>query len=168
MEAHIVQVSVSRGGVPKLPVPEAEVESLGLSGDGHDEPPWIHGGVERALCLWSLEVIETLNAEGHKLFPGAAGENITISGLDWNEVVPGSFLKLGDNVVCMVTNYTTPCRTNAQWFAKGDINRMHQNLHPGSSRVYARVVEGGTIRPGDPVFFKSPEEAEQALARQEQ
>jgi MOSC domain-containing protein YiiM len=115
----------------------------------------VHGGIERALCLWSLEVIEALNAEGHQLFAGAAGENVTIAGLDWDQVVPGSFLKLGDTVVCMITRYTTPCRTNARWFERGDFNRMHQNLFPGSSRVYARIVEGGTIHPGDPVLFKA-------------
>ena len=153
--ARIVQVSISPGGVPKLPVQSAEVTAMGITGDGHDEPPWVHGGIERALCLWSLEVIEALNAEGHQLFAGAAGENVTIAGLDWDQVVPGSFLKLGDTVVCMITRYTTPCRTNARWFDRGDFNRMHQNLHPGSSRVYARIVEGGTIRPGDPVLFKA-------------
>jgi MOSC domain-containing protein YiiM len=167
MTARIVQVSISPGGVPKLPVPEAEVTAVGLIGDGHNEPPWVHGGIERALCLWSLEVIEALNAEGHRLFPGAAGENVTISGLDWARVEPGSFLKLGETVVCMVTRYTTPCRTNARWFAGGDFNRMHQNLFPGSSRVYARVIEGGVIRPGDPVLFKSAEEAARALAAQQ-
>jgi MOSC domain-containing protein YiiM len=150
-------VSASKGGVPKLPVARATVGQLGLEGDGHDEPPWIHGGIERALCLWSLERIEALNEEGHQLFPGAAGENVTISGLDWDEVVPGSFLKLGDTVVCMITRYTTPCRTNARWFKGGDINRMHQNLHPGWSRVYARIIEGGEIKPGDQVLYKPPQ-----------
>jgi len=166
MTAEIVQVSISPGGVPKLPVAEAEVGVMGLAGDGHNEPPWVHGGPERALCLWSFEVIEALNAEGHRLFPGAAGENVTIRGLDWAQVVPGSFLKLGDTVVCMVTRYTTPCRTNAGWFADGNFLRMHQDVHPGSSRVYARVIEGGIIRPGDRVLFKSAEEAAAALERQ--
>jgi MOSC domain-containing protein YiiM len=154
MQGHIVQVSVSPGGVPKLPIAIGEVGPMGIEGDGHNEPPWIHGGIERALCLWSLERIEALNAEGHRLFAGAAGENVTVSGLDWDKVVPGSWLKLGEKVVCMVTRYTTPCRTNAQWFLGGDINRMHQALHPGWSRVYARVVEGGTIRAGDVVLWK--------------
>lgn len=156
--AHIVQLNISPGGVPKLPVPEAEVTAMGLAGDGHDEPPWVHGGVERALCLWSVERIQALAAEGHPIFPGATGENITIRGLDWDSIVPGAFLKLGDAVVCMVTRYTTPCRTNARWFTGGDFNRMHQALHPGWSRVYARVIEPGTVRAGDPVLFKPPQD----------
>ena len=40
--------------------------------------PIFHGGPERALCLFSLERILELQAEGHPIFPGAAGENITI------------------------------------------------------------------------------------------
>jgi MOSC domain-containing protein YiiM len=38
----------------------------------------------------------------------------------------------------------------------GDINRMHQNLHPGFSRVYAKVLQTGVIRPGDPVELLAP------------
>ena len=147
--ATIVQVSVSNGGVPKLPVMEALVAENGIVGDGHDQSPAIHGGPERALCLYSLERIEALAAEGHPIFAGATGENVTLRGLDWDAIVPGVQLRLGAGVLVEVTRYTTPCSTNARWFTRGDINRMHQNLHPGWSRVYARVLTGGTIRPGD-------------------
>ena len=47
----IVQVSVSRGGVPKLAVPEARVSWLGLDGDFHRDGEH-HGGPERAVCLY--------------------------------------------------------------------------------------------------------------------
>jgi MOSC domain-containing protein YiiM len=151
MTGVIVQVNISRGGVPKLPVPAAEVGEHGIAGDGHDEPPHIHGGPERALCLFALERIEALAAEGHPIFAGATGENITTRGLDWERVVPGVRLRLGGEVLIEITRYTTPCRTNARWFLGGDFNRMHQAVHPGWSRVYARVLAGGVIRPGDPI-----------------
>ncbi len=151
MAASIVQVNISKGGVPKLPVMVAEVTELGLVGDGHNEPPHIHGGPERALCLYSLERIEALAAEGHPIFAGAVGENVTVGGLDWDAVVPGARLALGPAVLVEITRYTTPCRTNARWFAGGDFNRMHHNLRPGWSRVYARVITAGVIRPGDAV-----------------
>ena len=80
------------------------------------------------------------------------------SRLDWDTIVPGASLKLVDSVGGMITRYTTPCRTNARWFRGGDFNRMHQALHPGWSRVYARVIEPGTVRAGDPVLFKPPRE----------
>jgi hypothetical protein len=34
----IVQVNISRGGVPKLPVPQASVGPLGLDGDAFAHP----------------------------------------------------------------------------------------------------------------------------------
>jgi MOSC domain-containing protein YiiM len=149
MPATIVQVNVSTSGVPKLPVLAAEVTALGIVGDGHNDSK-NHGGPDRALCLFSLERIAAMAKEGHATTPGAVGENVTVQGLDWDLVVPGSKLQLG-SILVEITRYTTPCKTNERWFMNGDFNRMHQNVHPGWSRVYARVLEPGTIRPGDPV-----------------
>jgi MOSC domain-containing protein YiiM len=33
---------------------------------------------------------------------------------------------------------------------------MHQALFPGWSRVYARILQPGTLRPGDPVELVVP------------
>jgi MOSC domain-containing protein YiiM len=151
---HIAQISRSGGGVPKLPVAEALVTELGLAGDAQNDTEH-HGGVERALCLYSVEVIEALAAEGHAIAAGATGENITTRGLDWKLVVPGARLRLGSHVLIEVTRYTTPCYKNARWFLEGDFNRMHENLHPGFSRVYARVLEGGMLHAGDAITFGS-------------
>jgi len=150
MASSIVQISLSNGGVPKMAVPEAEVTVTGLVGDRHNNPE-IHGGPEKAICLWSLEVIETLKAEGHHLAPGYAGENVTITGLEWSQVVPGLQLKLGEEVLLEIASYTTPCRKNMHWFADKRYSRMSQKHYPGSSRVYARVLQPGIIRTGDEV-----------------
>jgi MOSC domain-containing protein YiiM len=146
----IHQINISKGGVPKLPVGEAEVTSLGIIGDGHDDRVH-HGGPQAALCLFSLEVIEALQAEGHPIFPGAAGENLTIAAIDWDTMVPGTSWRLGDEVRIEISGYTTPCSKNAGWFLERDFMRMHQGRHPGSSRVYARVLSPGRLRPGDAV-----------------
>jgi len=135
-------------------VPEAAVVTTGLVGDRHNAPD-IHGGPEKSVCLWSLEVIETLKQEGHNLAPGYAGENITIAGLDWPQVVPGLRLQLGDEVWLEIASYTTPCRKNMRWFAVKRYSRMSQKHYPGSSRVYARVLQPGTIREGDGVTIAS-------------
>ena len=150
MTGQIFQLNISAGGVPKLAVREGEVNELGLVGDEHRFPD-IHGGPERALCLFSLERIQELQAEGHPIFPGAVGENITIAGIDWQQVVPGVQLALGEEVLLEITSYTSPCNTIPASFAEGQYQRISQKVHPGWSRVYARVLRGGQLRTGQPV-----------------
>lgn len=154
----IVQVNRSSGGVPKLPVPIAVVGELGIEGDGHNNTE-NHGGIERALCIYSLERIEALRAEGHPIAPGTCGENLTLAGIEWVEVTPGARFVLGDAVVVEVTRFTTPCKTIAASFRDGNFNRIHHKLYPGWSRVYAKVVRGGEIRPGDTAVFVPAGEA---------
>lgn len=146
----ISQLSISPGGVPKLAIAEARVSTLGLEGDGHAHPD-IHGGPERAVCLYSLDLIEALVAEGHPIGPGTTGENVTVQGIDWPLIVPGARLRLGDAVELEITRYTTPCTNIRASFAGGDSNRIHHNLHPGWSRAYARVLAPGHLRTGDSV-----------------
>jgi MOSC domain-containing protein YiiM len=107
--------------------------------------------VWQAVCLWSADVVESLQGEGHPIFPGAAGENVTVSGLDWGALRPGTRLALGADAVVEVTLPALPCATNAQWFADGDVNRIHHERHPGSSRLYALVVQPGRVALGDGV-----------------
>lgn len=147
--ARVHQISVSGGGVPKLAVESAVIDESGVVGDAQADRVH-HGRPHQALCLFSLEVIERFRIEGHPITPGAAGENITVSGLDWAEVTPGRHMRIG-SVEIEITGYTTPCAKNARWFVDGRFNRMHANTHPGESRVYARVLSGGPIRQGDPV-----------------
>jgi MOSC domain-containing protein YiiM len=118
--------------------------------DDHKFPD-IHGGPERALCLFSLERILELQREGHPIFPGAAGENITLSGVDWANLEPGSRLTLGDDVLVEITSYTSPCNTIPASFADGKYQRISQKVHPGWSRLYARVLQGGMLRVGQSV-----------------
>jgi MOSC domain-containing protein YiiM len=154
----VVQVSVSPGGVPKRPVPSARVTIEGLEGDGHRDREH-HGGPERAVCIYAMELIEALRMEGHPVIPGALGENLTLEGLDWTALVPETCLLVG-NVVLQVTRYTSPCVNITASFERGDYARISQKRHPGWSRVYARVLRPGTIHPGDPVRLVSAGEAE--------
>ena len=150
MAGRIFQLNVSTGGVPKLAVREGHVNQLGLVGDEHRFPD-IHGGPDRALCLFSLERIIELQTEGHPIFPGAVGENVTIAGLDWQLVVPGMQLSLGDEVIIEITKYTTPCNTIPAYFVDGQYQRISQKVHPGWSRVYARVLREGKLQMGESV-----------------
>ena len=148
--AVIAQINVSAGGVPKLPVASARVTELGLAGDLHRDLEH-HGGPERALCLFPLEQIRALQAEGHTVTAGSIGENLTVEGLDWTRVTPGARLELGDQVLIEVTRYTSPCFNIKKSFSDGDFSRVSQKKHPGWSRVYARVLKTGAIKQGDPV-----------------
>lgn len=151
LAGRIHSIQISPGGAPKRPVPSATVGEFGLDGDGHDDTA-NHGGPERAVSLWSLEVIEALQREGHPVFPGAAGENVTIAGLRWAEVQPGDRIELGAEVVLEATRFTSPCKTIKAAFTDGRFGRISNDKHPGWSRMYARVVQGGAIRPGDRVL----------------
>jgi MOSC domain-containing protein YiiM len=157
MTGQIFQLNISEGGVPKLAVREGEVNELGMVGDEHRFPD-IHGGPERALCLFSLERILELQAEGHPIFPGAVGENITIAGIDWQQVVPGAQLALGEEVLLEITSYTSPCNTIPASFADGQYQRISQKVHPGWSRAYARVLRAGALRIGQKVELLNGEE----------
>jgi MOSC domain-containing protein YiiM len=154
----IVQVSVSAGGVPKTAVDSAKVTTLGLAGDGHRDLEH-HGGPERAVCIFALEAIEALKAEGHPIVPGGLGENLTIASLNWSAVVPDAVLQIGDELVLQVTRYTSPCVNITRSFLHGDYSRVSQKRHPGWSRVYARVLVPGSVSTGDAVRLLSDTEA---------
>jgi MOSC domain-containing protein YiiM len=146
--AHVHQINVSNGGVPKRAVLEGCVTTEGILGDRQRNRD-VHGGPDQAICLFSVEVIQALQREGHSIAPGSSGENLTLAGLDWKELKPGDRLKVGQEVRLELTSYTSPCQHNAQWFQKGDFKRISQKLHPGWSRLYARVLAEGLVKPGD-------------------
>jgi MOSC domain-containing protein YiiM len=147
-KSRLFQINASTGGVPKLACLEVEVTTLGLANDRQRNLK-VHGGPERALCLYSLERILQLQAEGHPVFPGAAGENLTLSGLDWDALQPGSRLRIGEQVLIELTRYTVPCNSLVSYFIDKDFSRIHQEKHPGWARYYARVLETGWIKVGD-------------------
>jgi MOSC domain-containing protein YiiM len=155
MDGRIVQISVSPGGVPKRPVARARVTRLGLEGDGHRNTK-LHGGPDRALCLFSIERIEALRAEGHPVEPGSLGENLTLAGLDWAAVQPDDVFGLGAEALVQITRFTSPCFNIRASFLGGAYARVSPQRHPGWSRVYARVLVPGEIAAGDPVARLTP------------
>jgi MOSC domain-containing protein YiiM len=148
------QVSVSDGGVPKRPVFEAKVGKDGIEGDRQENLKF-HGGPDRAVCLYSLELIERLQDEGHSIDAGLSGENLTLAGLDWELMRPGVRLAVGPDIELEITGYTAPCTKNGQWFLEEEFSRISQKKNPGWSRVYARVLREGVVRPGDEVVVKA-------------
>jgi len=147
----VAQLNASDGGVPKSAADQVEVDFRGVVGDRqatrkHHGRPW------QALCLWSTDIIDELRADGHPIFAGAAGENITISGIEWSTIVMGARLRIG-SVLAQISAPAVPCAKNARWFSDRDFSRIHHSNGP-ISRLYATVIEPGTIATGDAVVVE--------------
>ena len=150
----IFQINISNGGVPKRAVPSAYISINGLVGDLQRNLQ-VHGGPDRAVCIYSLERIQSLQAEGHPIYPGAIGENLTISGLDWPIVSLESRFVIGKDVILQVTGFTSPCQSIVGAFSDQHVDRVSQAGCPGWSRVYAQVLFPGTVRTADIVLLEN-------------
>ena len=142
----IVGIQVSTNSVPKTSIARGQVNFDGLDGDRqmartHHGRPW------QALCIWSDEVINQHASAGHPIARGSAGENITVSKLDWSKVRPGATLEFG-SVRAQITGYAIPCKKNARWFTDGDYQRLSHELG-AVSRVYCLVTQPGIVNVGD-------------------
>jgi MOSC domain-containing protein YiiM len=146
----IVSINVSAGGVPKRPVSSVGVSASGVEGDTQRDQRH-HGGPDRAVSLFSLELIRALREEGHPIEAGSTGENLTLEGLAWDAVGPGARVRFAGGVELEVTAYTTPCSAIRESFLDGAIRRIAQKDHPGWSRVYARVIRPGRLTVGEVV-----------------
>ena len=145
----VVQVNVNpSGGVPKARVPGARITAKGVAGDKQRNRRF-HGGPQRAVSIYSHEHILALQAEGHPITPGSTGENLTLGGLDWAALKVGARLLIGAELRIEITGYAAPCSNIAASFAGGEITRISQKLHPGWSRLYAKVLAEGEVRQGD-------------------
>jgi len=151
---YLYQINSSRGGVPKFPIPEVWVSIGGLCKD-RQRNRVIHGGPDRAICVFSLELIETLQQEGHTIIPGATGENFTLAGVNWAHLQPRDQMKIGADLRIEFTSFCEPCRRIKQWFYKGAYTRIDQEQHPGWSRLYARVLCEGKVRQGDSIHIET-------------
>jgi MOSC domain-containing protein YiiM len=112
----------------------------------------MHGGPDQAVCLYSVEAIERVAADGHEAFPGAFGENLTLEGIAWGSLRPGDVLTIGeDGLTLELTAHSAPCQTIAHWFVERRIARISPRIHPEDARWYARVLVEARVVPGDRV-----------------
>ncbi|MBS0190060.1 MAG: MOSC domain-containing protein [Phycisphaerales bacterium] len=156
--ASILQISVSSGGVPKKPVASAAVSEQGLEGDWQNDRKH-HGGPDRAVCIFPQSLIDRLRAEGHPIRPGDIGENLTLGGISpdqWAAIAPGWRLLFFGGVELEIASYCAPCSTIRNAFKDSDSRRIKQELHPGESRLYARVVRAGRLETGESLSVSPP------------
>jgi MOSC domain-containing protein YiiM/GNAT superfamily N-acetyltransferase len=161
MDGRVLQVSISPGGVPKLPVERAWVGELGLDGDGHRHDT-VHGGPHRAVALLGIEAIERVQADGHPIEPGSVGENLTTTGIELAALAPGTRLAIGDQLVLEISAPANPCDVIAGSFRNGKSGRISILTHPADSRMYARTLVEGEVREGDSIKVLPPADAEAA------
>lgn len=144
MSGTLAQLNVSKGGMPKLPIPEAHVSTAGVEGDWQKNRKY-HGGPDRAICIYSEELYAWLREEGIAVQNGAVGENFTTNGIDLQKLSPGDRIHVGGDDGCIVeiTKVRVPCSNLKKWDA--DL----PELIVGRSGWMARVVKEGTVRAGD-------------------
>ena len=136
--------------IGKLPVADVvAVGAMGLAGDEQADRT-VHGGIDKAIHHYPadhydwwrgyLGDVPLLDA------PGAFGENISISGLDEQNVFLGDRFRLGSALV-EVTQARQPCwKLDHRFQARGVMAQVVKTRRTG---WYYRVLEPGAVRAGD-------------------
>jgi MOSC domain-containing protein YiiM len=136
---HAVSVS-DRKGVVKHNVDQARlVVDHGLAGDAHAE-----GGI-RQVSLLSLASIGKMVAAGAQVKPGDFAENLTVDGLEVMHLPVGTRLKVGDEIELEITQIGKACHKGCA------IRELVGDCVMPREGVFARVLKGGVVRPGDTI-----------------
>jgi MOSC domain-containing protein YiiM len=137
------------GGAPKPQVQRLQITVDGCIGDFQRDKKH-HGGTQRAVCLFSEEVITKLQGEGHPVFPGSTGENILLRQVDWNLIKVGSQFHF-EQLVLEVTSDAPPCKTIRNSFTDGKFTKISAKIEPNLTRWYAKVISEGQVYVGENV-----------------
>ena len=136
----VVAVCISENkGERKKPVASVELrENHGIVGDGHA------GDWHRQVSLLAQESIDKMRAMGLDVTAGDFAENITTSGIELVTLPIGTRLQVGEALL-EVTQIGKECHTRcAIYYQAGDCVMPKEG-------IFAKVITGGMIRPGDRV-----------------
>jgi MOSC domain-containing protein YiiM len=114
------------------------VADFGLEGDRHAGRP------ERQVSILNAETVDELAQKGMPVAPGILGENITVEGVPVMQLTEGARLKIGEAEL-EITGDRPACRE----MMDVHVNALKEMV--GRSGKMARVIRGGTVRPGDPI-----------------
>ncbi|HEY82777.1 MAG TPA: MOSC domain-containing protein [Dehalococcoidia bacterium] len=120
-------------------------EDYGLIGDAHaGHLP------NRQVSLLAIESIDKMRSLGLNLSPGDFAENLTIEGIDLCHLAVGTRISVGEEVILEISQIGKECHT-----ACAIRRQVGQCIMPEEG-VFARVVRGGRVRPGDKVEIGEP------------
>ena len=131
-------------GTQKKEVSEGKLrENWGLEGDAHA------GTWHRQVSLLSFEKIEEFRQRGAEVDFGAFGENLVVEGLDFSRMPVGTRLRIGETLL-ELTQIGKECHSHcAIHQAMGDCIMPREG-------VFAKVLHGGIVKPGDKVLQLPP------------
>jgi MOSC domain-containing protein YiiM len=138
--AKVVATCISaQKGERKKPVDCVELrENHGIVGDGHA------GEWHRQVSLLAQESIAKMQSLGLAVNAGDFAENITTSGIELVSLPLGTHLQVGETVL-EVTQIGKECHARcAIFYQAGDCVMPKEG-------IFARVLTGGIIRPGDDI-----------------
>ena len=117
-----------------------------------------HGGADQAVYAYSIDDYvfkgQFLNFPPK---PGAFGDNLTLSGLDFYSLCIGDVLILPD-LQLQVTAPRIPCRTLSSALKRKDF--AQEFIKANRPGAYLRVIQEGTVGESDDVKLKSFENGE--------
>ena len=141
--ARVLAVCISeKKGVRKHAVDEIRLAvGLGIEGDAHA------GNWHRQVSLLGQESVDTMRARGLTLTPGAFAENIVTEGLTLRALPVGTLLQAGEALLC-VTQIGKECHNDCA------IKKTAGMCVMPTDGVFAVVVRGGVVRPGDEITIR--------------
>ena len=138
----IIAVCISeKKGTQKRRVDEGIlIENFGLEGDAHA------GKWHRQVSLLSHEKVVEFNEKGADVDSGAFGENLVIEGYDLRTIPIGTIFRCNDALL-EITQIGKECHSHCEIYKK-----MGECIMPREG-IFARVLNGGIIRPGDEIVI---------------
>jgi len=138
--AKIVAVCKSeKKGTKKEAVKEGVLrQDYGLIGDAHADCC-----THRQTSLLAVESINKMQGLGFSVGPGDFAENLTVEGIDLVSLPVGTHLSIGGRVILEVTQIGKECHTGCAIY-----RQVGKCIMPKEG-VFARIIRGGLVRPGD-------------------
>lgn len=142
MKVSAISLSKKKG-TRKVSIDEAElVQDHGLEGDAHA------GKWHRQVSFLASESIEKARRQGLDVTFGDFAENIATLGVDWLEVPLGTRVRVGDSALVEITQIGKECHNKcAIYYLAGDCIMPREG-------IFARVLKGGKIKPGDAITIQ--------------